>query len=84
MLPGLHNNNNVALMQKIVSSRDVEREPEVLLASALHMVVEGGVRKQDATREQRVELCTAKLTEVAVDANILVAQRALKAARITA
>ena len=71
-------------MQKSVSSRDAEREPEVLLASALHMVVAGGVRKQDATREQRVELCTAKLMVAAVDANILVAQRVLKAARIAA
>ena len=56
----------------------------MLLGCALLMVVAGGAKRQVAIREQRAALCTAKLTVVAADANILVAQRVLKAAQITA
>lgn len=56
----------------------------MLLVYALLMVVAGGARKQIAIREQRAGLCTAKLMVVADDANILVAQKVLKAAQITA
>lgn len=52
-------------------------------ACVLHMGVAEGVRNQAATRVQRAELCTVKLTVVADGANILVAQRVLKAEQIS-
>lgn len=62
--------------------RDVAREPEVLLAVAYHMVVVGGVRNLDATKELRVALYTARPMEVDDDVNTWVVPRVQKDAQI--
>ncbi|KAF2313399.1 hypothetical protein GH714_010776 [Hevea brasiliensis] len=61
--------------------RDVEREPEVLLAIVFPMVVAEDVRNQAATRELRAGLCSARPMGVAGDVNFLVAQKAQKVAQ---
>lgn len=63
--------------------RDVQREPEVLLAVVYLMVVVGGARELAAPRELRVGLCTARLMGVVGDVNTLGAQRVLKGAQIS-
>ncbi|KAF2297903.1 hypothetical protein GH714_004913 [Hevea brasiliensis] len=73
---------NAALVPSCVRLRDVEREPEVLLAVAFHMVVAEGVRNQVATRELRAGLCTARPMGVDGDVNSLVAQKVQKVAQI--
>ncbi|KAF3448642.1 hypothetical protein FNV43_RR09355 [Rhamnella rubrinervis] len=47
------------ILRRHVRLKDVEREPEVLLAAAYPMVAVVGVRNQDATRVLRAGQCTA-------------------------
>lgn len=68
---------------RYVNLRDVEREPEVLLAVVFLMEVVGGARGLVATRELRVGLCTARLMGVVGDASILGAQRVQKGEQIS-
>jgi chloramphenicol 3-O-phosphotransferase len=76
--------NNAATAQKSVHNQDVQKVLEVLQGAALHMVGVEGAREKVARKEPREKLSSVKHMEVADAASTLDAQRALKAAQISA